>query len=146
MGTVFFAGKNVTFGKKSQLVIIAQEGATATSGGSSSIEGIGTLTMNGTVRIIPAPGNTLHEGDSIRIWQATKTGGTPQLDIQGDIVWDTSRISEGLLFVKDTELGVSRPTPSPPSGREDIYDLSGRTSGSPCRHGIYIQKGKKIVK
>ena len=86
----------------------------------------------------------------IRLWPATvKLAGTPQFDMQGGITWDTSRISEGLLFVKNIDTGIdsviSAETP------RNIYDTRGRlvranatnTEGLPA--GIYVCEGRKFV-
>ena len=149
-GIIYFADKNVTLTETSVLSIGAYKCATATGNGCASIEGIKTLTVNGTIRIIPSKSNTLQAGDSIRIWKATTVTGTPQFDMQNGITWDTSRISEGLLFVKDIDLGIANVQGREPEA-SNIYDLRGRlvrknattTDGLPA--GIYIKGGKKIV-
>jgi hypothetical protein len=77
--------------------------------------------------------------------------GTPKFEMLNGITWDTSRISEGLLFVKSIDTGID------PLGIEQrqladerIFDLNGRvvsTDGT-TRHlpaGIYVKGGKKIV-
>jgi Ribonuclease G/E len=88
--------------------------------------------------------NTLQVGDEIRLWPATvKLAGTPQFDMQGGITWDTSRISEGVLVVKDIETGIQ----SIENGELTIdkyYDLNGRQV-RPTGKGVYIRGGKKIV-
>ena len=60
--------------------------------------------MNGYVTVNMYDGYTLAEGDSIRLWSAAKTTGTPKLktkviDAKAGLYWDDSRINEGLLFV-----------------------------------------------
>ena len=66
------------------------------------------------------------------------------------IDWDTSRISEGLLFVKSIDLGISDARRSAIDPKA-VYDLRGRCvrtadqslEGLPS--GIYVRGGKKIV-
>ena len=63
--------------------------------------------------------------------------------MQGGITWDTSRISEGVLVVKDIETGIW----SIENGELTIdkyYDLNGRRV-LPTGKGVYIRGGKKIV-
>ena len=67
----------------------------------------------------------------------------------GGIEWDTTRISEGLLFVKDINTGIGNLI----SGKSprNIYDMRGRlvranaisTEGLPA--GIYVCEGRKFV-
>ena len=75
--------------------------------------------------------------------------GTPTVELTPGIDWDTSRIAEGLLFVKSVSDGIEqlRIADNTPA---NIYDLNGRvvrrdatTDGLP--RGIYIRRGKKIV-
>jgi autotransporter-associated beta strand protein len=119
-GTIFFGNKAVTIGQNGVLQIGAGKCATANLDGCASIEGISTLTLNGTLRIVPVASNTLQVGDSIRIFQANKFAGTPKFDFQGGIDWDTSRISEGLLFVKS--VGVEGDVNG--DGMVDVADVS----------------------
>ena len=150
-GSIFFNNKSVTFNSNSLLVIGASKNASATANGCTSIEGINTLTMNGTIRIVPSSSNTLAVGDSIRVFVAKKLSGTPKFDMQGGIDWDTSRISEGLLIVKSVELGVSELRRDNNADPKAIYDLRGRkvrtanetAEGLPG--GIYIRNGKKFI-
>lgn len=149
-GAINFGSKNVTFNEGSTLVIGASRCATSTSNGCAAIEGIGTLTMNGTIQVVPTSTNKLAAGDSIRIWKADTFTGTPTLGSDEGITWDTSRLSEGLLFVKEVSLGVND-LRNNTMNTNDIYDLRGRlvrkdatdTEGLPA--GIYIHGGKKIV-
>ena len=83
-------------------------------------------------------------GDEIRLWPATvKLAGTPQFDMQGGITWDTSRISEGVLVVKDIETGI-RAIDNGGLATGKYYDLNGRQV-RPTGKGVYIRGGKKIV-
>ena len=150
-GTLFFNNKAVTFNANSMLQISAYRNVTASANGSTTIEGISTLTMNGTIRIIPVNSNKLVVGDSIRIWTATKMTGTPKFEMLHGITWDTSRISEGLLFVQSIDTGIDQlGIEQRQFADERIYDLNGRvvsTDGT-TQHlpaGIYVKAGKKIV-
>ena len=148
-GTMYFNSKDITIGEKGVLQVTAQKCATSAIGGCSAIAGIAKLTFNGTLRVLVGEGCTLTVGDSIRVWKATEFEGTPKFDFEKGITWDTSRISEGLLFVKAISLGIT------PTRRAvdptDIFDLSGRlvrrhadtTDGLPA--GIYLRGGRKIV-
>ena len=107
-GMMDFGGKNVTVNATGELVITANKCATdkvsSTTNGCSSLANIGTLKMNGYVTVNMYDGYTLAEGDSIRLWSAAKTTGTPKLktkviDAKAGLYWDDSRINEGLLFV-----------------------------------------------
>ena len=144
-GTIYFNNKNVTIGATGILVIRASR-----NGGSTSLADIGTLTINGTIRIEVSETNTLQVGDEIRLWPETvKLVGEPQFDMQGDITWDTSRIGEGVLVVKDINTGIANPEVRVPNDK--VYDLRGHkvsesgTSTSELKKGIYIRGGKKVV-
>ena len=131
------------------LIIEAQRCATATQTGCSTIEGVANMTINGTIRVVPARFCNLQVGDSIRIFTANVFSGTPQIAAEGPYEWDASRISEGLLFVKNIDTGIdsviSAETP------RNIYDTRGRlvranatnTEGLPA--GIYVCEGRKFV-
>ena len=149
-GVINFGTKNVTFNEGSQLVIGASRCATTSANGCAAIDGIGTLTMNGTIQIVPTNGHRLAIGDSIRIFKADEFIGMPTFDMQGGVEWDTSRISEGLLFVKAIDLSVSDVRRSAIDPKA-VYDLRGRKvraadqSLEDLPSGIYIRGGKKIV-
>jgi hypothetical protein len=63
--------------------------------------------------------------------------------MQGGITWDTSRISEGVLVVKDIETGI-RAIDNAGLATGKYYDLNGRQV-RPTGKGVYIRGGKKIV-
>ena len=71
--------------------------------------------------------------------------------MQGGIIWDTTRISEGVLVVKDIEMGIA-PVMADQDPR-NVYDLTGRlvrrqataTSTEQLPAGIYIRGGRKVV-
>ena len=131
------------------LLITATRCATATNGGCTSFDFEKALTVNGTIRIIPSTGNTLQVGDSIRIFTAASFNGTPQFDMQDGFEWDTSRISEGLLFVKAIDNAIS--TLLSDETPRNIYDLRGHlvranaisTEGLPA--GVYVCEGRKFI-
>ena len=143
-GALNFGEKEVTIGQTGILSINASR-----AGGCTSIAGISKLTINGTIRIIPRVGNSLQVGDSIRVFTAGSFNGTPKFDMQDGITWDTSRINEGLLFVKDINLGIRISTVD--INPKNIYDLAGRlvrrnatsTEGLPA--GVYVRAGKKFI-
>ena len=122
--------------------------ATATNDGCTSFHFERGLTINGTIRI-STTGKSLQVGDSIRVFTAGSFAGKPTVVSTDDILWDDSRISEGLLFVKAVDSGIhaiiSEQTPC------NIYDTRGRlvranavnTEGLPA--GIYVCEGRKFV-
>ena len=148
-GILYFDNKNVTISTTGAFVIGAARCATATSNGCTSIDGVNKLTLNGIIRIVPSVDNTLQIGDSIRIFNAGSVEGNPTFEMLGGIEWDTTRISEGLLFVKDINTGIGNLI----SGKSprNIYDMRGRlvranaisTEGLPA--GIYVCEGRKFV-
>ena len=146
-GKLLFNNKNVTVGTTGVVEFHVLNATTSTSLGD-----IAKLTVNGTIRVIAADGSTLQVGDEVRLWPATVTlAGTPQFDMQGGVIWDTSRISEGVLVVKDIDTGIN-PAMADADPR-NVYDLQGRlvrrqptassTDGLPA--GIYIRGGRKVI-
>ena len=150
VGSLFFGNKEVTFYQGSVLEITTRQCANTNNSGGTSIAGISKLTMNGIVRVNLDPNHTLQAGDSIRIWTAESMTGTPTLELPEAIDWDTSRIAEGLLFVKSVSNGIEQ-IRFTDYANDDIYDLNGRivrkdaTSTEGLPSGIYIRRGKKIV-
>ena len=146
-GTLRFGGKNVTVNATGQLVI-----RTAGANSATSLSDIGTLTVNGTIVIQVADNHTLKVGDEIRLWPETVTlAGEPLFDMQGGISWDTSRLSEGILVVKEIATGLNPALAD--TDPQNVYDLQGRlvrrqataasTEGLPS--GIYLRAGRKVV-
>ena len=130
------------------MLVSATRCATNTSDGCTSFYFEKGLTVNGTIRVV-ATNHTLQVGDSIRFFSAASFKGTPNFEFEGDVEWDTSRVSEGLLFVKGINTSVSEiVTANTP---RDIYDIHGRlvrrkatdTEGLPS--GVYICEGRKFV-
>ncbi len=105
-GVISFGGNDMTVGTNGEIMVCARKCATETTDGCSSLQNIGKMTMNGMVTVNIYANNELQEGDSIRIWTANTTSGTPHLnpltkvvDAEKGLYWDDSRLSEGLLFV-----------------------------------------------
>jgi len=140
--------KNSSTNIKGTLLVNATRCASTTNDGCTSFYFEKGLTINGTIRVV-ATNHTLQVGDSIRVFSAASFNGTPTFAFEGDVDWDTSRISEGLLFVKAINTGindiVSRQTP------RNIYDIRGHlvrrnattTDGLPA--GVYVCEGRKFV-
>ena len=134
------------------LVIGVIRPTTSLTSGCTSVEGVSKLTINGTVCIVPSASHKLQVGDSIRIFQAGSFTGTPKFDMQGGIEWDTSRISEGWLFVRGID-GIidGSHCVTAHDAPANIYDLNGRlvrsqattTEGLPA--GIYLMNGRKVI-
>ena len=149
LNSMFIDSKPVTINEGGVLEFNVAECATETSNGGTSLEGVSTLTVNGTIRIVPSETNTLQVGDSVRIFSVKTFVGTPKFEMQNGITWDTSRIAEGLLFVKSINTAiesiVSEHQPA------NIYDLRGRlirlnaVSTEGLAPGVYISRGRKFV-
>ena len=130
------------------LLVNASRCATNVSDGCTSFYFEKGLTVNGTIRIT-ATDHSLQPGDSIRIFSAASFSGKPTFDFQDGIEWDTSRISEGLLFVK--AIGASISDVVNDATPRNIYDVRGRlvrrnathTEGLPA--GVYVCEGRKFV-
>ena len=101
------------------------------------------VTINGTLRIELASGHQLQPGDVVQLWTAKTFAGTPQFDLPKGYIWDTSRISEGLLVVKDIDTGIHS-IENGKSKIENYYDLRGRQVRQPGK-GIYIRGGRKVM-
>ena len=150
-GALDFGNKPLTINETGVLSIYARRCASARVNGCSALRDISTLTINGTIRVdVTSSTHSLAVGDSIRIFNATTVVGPPKVEFVGNVLWDTSRLSEGLLFVKaigvegiNGVLSEDRPT--------DIYDLRGRlvrraaTSIEGLAHGVYVSEGRKFV-
>ena len=100
------------------------------------------VVFNGTLRVELATGHSLQAGDAIQLWTAKTFTGTPTFELPEGYIWDTSRIGEGVLVVKDIDTGIQ---PSVTLDQPSVlYDLNGRKVQKTGK-GIYIQGGKKIV-
>ncbi len=109
-GKINLGGKSVTVGEGGVIQIGMGRCATKTNTGGTSVDGINKLTMNGILRLTLSESYVPVEGDSIRLWNATSFEGTPKFDLQemsSGYFWDTSRISEGLLFVGYDATGIN---------------------------------------
>ena len=117
------------------------------------MKGIKKLTMNGTITVFLSNNQTLQAGDFIRLWEAESMTGSPTFDlpeIGNGLTWDTSHISEGLLYVVADTNSIDSLLANSPKGC-DIYNVSGQLirkkahplEGLPA--GIYFVRGRKIV-
>jgi autotransporter-associated beta strand protein len=144
IGTLYFDSKNVTFGATGVLLINVKgskndQGETTVQ--NTSLAGIGTLVMNGTIRIISSG---LSTGTTIQLWTADSMTGTPKFDLPTGYQWDTSRISEGLLIVKGITTGVTRIDNSETESNKR-YNLNGQRVDQHYK-GFVIVDGKKVMK
>ena len=93
--------------------------------------------------------NRANVGDSIRIFVANTFAGAPRFEMLGGIEWDTSRLAEGLLFVKAIDAAVAAIVSEQQPA--NIYDVRGRlvrpnaTSTEGLAPGVYISRGRKFV-
>ena len=140
--------KNASVVINGTMLVNATRCATNVSDGCTSFYFEKGLTVNGTIRVT-ATNHSLQVGDSIRVFSAASFSGTPTFEFEGDVKWDTSRISEGLLFVKGINTAISDVfTDNTP---RNIYDIRGRlvrrnatsTDGLPA--GVYVCEGRKFV-
>ena len=155
-GTIDFGKKAVKFNAGSVLQVCVRKCANETNTGGTSISNISTLTMNGSVRVKLASTASFAAGDSVILWTATKTAGTPVLeeecrviDAEKGLYWDDSRLNEGLLFVAYDPVitgvrGIAEDDASAP-----IYSINGvrqtTNNREALKPGTYIQKGKKFI-
>ena len=109
MGALDFGEKDMTFNEGSVYLVGMRSCATASNTGGTSIKGIKKLTMNGTIRVNLSSSYTPAEGDSLVLWKAGSFVGTPKFDLPELPVgysWNTSRVSEGLLFIDYDPNGI----------------------------------------
>ena len=147
-GTLRFGQKGVTINESGSLTVTTRGCATATNNGCGSIEDIALLTINGTITVVATDDNSLQVGDSICLFKADKFAGKPKFAFQGPVEWDTSRISEGLLFVKaiNTEGIEELRLADVQMSDAIVYDLLGRKqSNAQLRRGLYVINGRKVV-
>lgn len=108
------------------------------------------LTMKGTVKVTFVEDRQLEVGEELTLWTVSGYySGTPTFDLPDSYVWDTSRISEGILKVVSvaTRLGdAARLIENGKMINDKVYDLRGRQTGKEnLPAGIYIRNGRKMV-
>ena len=65
------------------------------------------------------------------------------LDLDPRYEWDTTRLAEGILVIKDVADGIAGIT-APGQDKDGIYTLDGvKLQGQPDRSGIYVVGGVK---
>jgi hypothetical protein len=108
LGSMYFNNKNVTFASGSTYKVALRRCATASNNGGTSIEDINRLTVNGTIEVLLAESYEPVAGDSMRIWICKSFSGTPEFALPAlanGFKWNTSRISEGVLFIDEDKRG-----------------------------------------
>jgi len=152
-GVMKLGGKNITFNAGSTYVVGASRCATATSGGCANLQDINRMVMNGTIQVFLSSAQNLAAGDSIRIFEAQSFSGSPQFDlpeIGNGLDWDTSRISEGLLFVI-VSTGIDGIVSGTDGKGSNVYNANGQlvrrnaTTLNGLPRGIYFVRGRKVV-
>lgn len=98
-GSIDMSGANVTIGTNGIYRIGARRCATEKSSGCTSITNIGRMTINGTIEVFITNSSTLNIGDSILVFDSQSFAGKPKFILPLRYTWDTSRISEGLIFI-----------------------------------------------
>ncbi len=128
-GAIDFGGRNVNVGTTGIIRINARKCAegevSASKNGCSTLMNIERMTCNGTVEVSVSESHTLAVGDSIRVWDATSSTGSPKLasnvlDPEKGLAWDDSRLNEGLLFVVKA---TNKPGDVNEDGQVDISDI-----------------------
>lgn len=146
-GRIGFGGKNVTFSNTGKLVIWK-------SSSNTTIVDINKITMNGTIEVNFLDSYTPKNGDTVKLWTATTFSGKPKFSLptlEGFLMWDTSRVSEGILTIVDDPTGIDVLQNGTNNNANDIYNLNGQlvrknaTSTEGLPRGIYFRNGKKIV-
>ena len=111
------------------------------------------MVMNGTIQVFLSSAHTLAAGDSIRVFEAKSFSGSPKFDlpeIGNGLEWDTSRISEGLLFVT-VGTGIEGVLAGTDGKGCDVYNANGQlvrrnaTTLNGLPRGIYFVRGRKMV-
>ena len=151
-GMMSFGGKNLTIARTATLHLGVSRGATSTTTGGTSLQNIGTLSMNGTVELYIPEGNTFAVGDSVVLWKnVQKVSGSPVLAnyyIAPGLFWDDTDLAQGILRVTDVApVGIQnlldnaqRSTPN-----SQLYDFQGRPVSTPRRGQAYVLHGRKVI-
>ncbi len=143
-GNLKFSGKNVTVNGTIQTYIGSKTSF-------SKFSEIGTLKLNGKLVVRGASGLALSVGDEIQLFDAsTITVGTKLTydlcspnEAQG-LIWDTSRLSEGILVVAANPDGINSIQNSE-SKNENVYNMAGQKVNGKLQKGVYIINRKKTV-
>lgn len=145
-GNLQFGDKNVTVNGTIQTYI-------STKSAFSKFTSIGTLKLNGTLKIVGRENLALAEGAEIKIFDASTIvlGDNLQLElcepnVELGFTWDTSKLaSEGVLVVGPAPVGIKNLTDADLNSCE-ICTLSGvRLHKRPTRAGIYLVNGVKTM-
>ncbi|MBO4801479.1 MAG: autotransporter-associated beta strand repeat-containing protein [Bacteroidaceae bacterium] len=143
-GQLGFGGKNVTLASGSLLCLGVGRCATASNTGGTSLQNIGKLTANATIRL-HIPGNQdFHAGDSVLLWKnVTTVTGTPILEsyvvsAEKGLYWDDQDLSRGILRVTDQAPVGIRSLPLPGTLEPQWLDLQGRPVTAPRHRQTYI--------
>ncbi|MBQ0019541.1 MAG: autotransporter-associated beta strand repeat-containing protein [Bacteroidales bacterium] len=139
-GNLQFSGKNVTVNGTMQTYV-------STKSSYSKFTNIGTLKLNGTLKVILKEGIDLAEGTELQIISADKiTLGTALvLDLDPQYEWDTDRLAEGILVIKG-KVDAIRDINASDLEKASIYTLNGvKLNGRPTQRGIYIINGVKTA-
>ena len=142
-GNLKFSGKNVTVNGTIQTYIGSKTSY-------SKFTGIGKLTVNGTIVVRCPESLRLSIGDEIQLFDASSIvlGDNVVLELDSPnlyngLVWNTSRLNEGILVVGDNPNAVMSIRAEELKNAE-IYTLDGkRLTARPKRAGLYIVNGAK---
>ena len=138
-GVIGFGGKDVTFGKESQYVVVINKATSHTK-----LKNIGKLTMDGciTVKLGSSGLENLKPGDEIQLWEAKSFTGTPTFSFPAGLEFDTSRIDEGIIMVTSADGIVSTPFSGNSKRKTVLLNGIGQHTSS---FGINIIEHRKVL-
>ena len=154
IGQLDFGGNNVTLAKGAVLEIGINRPSTETATGCTSLQNIGKLSINATVKLHYSSSfiDNIKEGDIVRLWTGVTTvTGTPVLDedsyiisLEKGLFWDTSELPQGILRVT-TEQPVGISSIAAAGSTDAYYTIDGRRVSTPQRGQVYVVGGRKVL-
>lgn len=152
-GILKFGDKNVTVNESGSLVFNIRSAATATSTGGTSLQGIKKMQMNGHVKLNMKDGVDWQVGDSVVLWKATTSAGSPTLDNKvidtaQSLVWDDTDLYRGVLRVIKSTDAIKDVLSDENGTGYAIYDLAGRKVANTTdglAPGVYVRNGRKFT-
>ena len=129
-GSINFNSVSVYFNKGSHLVLGVYKKTVGDKFGGSYLDGINRIIMNATIDLNVMPTNSLAVGDTVRLWKAKFSSGSPVLssyvvDEAKGLYWDASNLKNGFLLVTDQKPTGIAPLLFNDSSRVDVYSLLG---------------------
>ncbi len=137
-GNLRFSGKNVTVNGTLQTFV-------STKSTYSKFTDMGTLKLNGTLKVVVKEGAELPIGTELQIIDANSisTGSALVLDLDPAYEWDTTQLKEGIITV--TGVTGIQSISSDELQHANIFTVNGVKVSRPTQKGIYIVNGVKKV-